>query len=243
LSAIANGAWDEYISQWAAAAAAWGKPFFLRFDHEMNGWWYPWSEQVNGNKPGEFVAAWRHVHDIFVQQGATNATWVWCPNVVGRWSTPMASMYPGDDYIDWACMDGYNWGFDRDNAWQSFGEVFSGGHPSYGPFDTYQELRSIAPAKPVMIGEIASSERGGSKAEWIRDMLQVQLPLNYPDVKAVVWFNPDGGDPTLSWAINSSNDALQAFKRGISSRAYAGNAYSTLDVSPIPPAEVLVPRP
>ena len=36
----------------------------------MNGWWWPWSEQLNGNNPGEFVAAWRHVHDIFVQQHA-----------------------------------------------------------------------------------------------------------------------------------------------------------------------------
>ena len=46
-------------------AQEWGHPFFLRFDWEMNGFWFPWSEGVNGNKPGEFVAAWRHVHDIF----------------------------------------------------------------------------------------------------------------------------------------------------------------------------------
>ena len=47
----------------------------------MNGSWFPWSEGVNGNRAGEYVAAWRHVHDIFTAVGATNVTWVWCPNV------------------------------------------------------------------------------------------------------------------------------------------------------------------
>ena len=242
LSAIASGAWDEYVTQWAQAAQAWGKPFFLRFDHEMNGWWYPWGELVNANQPGDFVAAWRHVHDLFVQQGATNVTWVWCPNIVGPYSTPMPGLYPGDDYVDWTCMDGYNWGHDRGNDWQSFAEVFSG-TPRYGGHDTYRELLALAPSKPIMIGETASSENGGSKPDWIRDMLDLQLPINYPAVKALVWYDRDGGDPTMSWTLSSSEPALRAFNAGIASTRYAGNAYATLEVSPIPPAEVLVPRP
>ena len=47
----------------------------------MNGNWFAWMEGVNGNQPGEYVAAWRHVHDIFTAVGATNVSWVWCPNV------------------------------------------------------------------------------------------------------------------------------------------------------------------
>ena len=78
----------------------------------MNGWWRPWSEQANGNHPGEFVAAWRHVVDIFRAQGATNVTWVWCPNIVGP-KSQLTGLYPGDNYTDWVCMDGYNWGTDR----------------------------------------------------------------------------------------------------------------------------------
>jgi beta-mannanase len=30
----------------------------------MNGNWFSWSERTNVNQPGEYVAAWRHVHDI-----------------------------------------------------------------------------------------------------------------------------------------------------------------------------------
>ena len=75
------GRYDEYIREFAEEARAWGHPFFLRFNWEMNGDWFPWSEGVNGNPSGEYVAAWRHVHDIFAAVGATNVTWVWCPFV------------------------------------------------------------------------------------------------------------------------------------------------------------------
>jgi beta-mannanase len=47
----------------------------------MNGTWSPWAVGVNGNTAAHYVAAWRHVHRIFTKVGATNATWVWCPNV------------------------------------------------------------------------------------------------------------------------------------------------------------------
>src|SRR5436190_3670193 len=77
LADIINGSHDSYIRAFATKARDWGHPFFLRFDWEMNGNWFPWGEQANGNSPGEYVAAWRHVHDIFTSLGATNASWVW----------------------------------------------------------------------------------------------------------------------------------------------------------------------
>src|SRR6202043_2290562 len=88
LARIANGAYDSYIRTWAQAARDWGHPFFLRFDHEMNGSWYTWSEQRSGNHPGDYVRAWRHVVDLFRSVGAGNATWVWCPNIASNITTP-----------------------------------------------------------------------------------------------------------------------------------------------------------
>ncbi|HYG96563.1 MAG TPA: Ig-like domain-containing protein, partial [Solirubrobacterales bacterium] len=111
LSDVIEGRHDAYIRKWATAAAAWGKPFFLRFNWEMNGQWFAWHEGVNGNKTGESVAAWRHVHDIFTEVGATNATWVWCPNVDPEGHhLKLPGLYPGDAYVDWTGLDGYNWG-------------------------------------------------------------------------------------------------------------------------------------
>src|SRR5436853_485094 len=65
LRAIAAGEHDAYVREWARAAAAWGGPLYLRFAHEMNGDWYPWSVGVNGNTSADYQAAWRHVVDIF----------------------------------------------------------------------------------------------------------------------------------------------------------------------------------
>jgi hypothetical protein len=243
LDDISNGTYDSFIRQWAQDAKAWGQPFFLRFDHEMNGWWYPWNEQTNGNGAGDYVRMWRHVHDIFTQVGASNVTWVWCPNIVSPRSTPTASMYPGSSYVDWTCMDGYNWGTDYNNAWQTFTQVVSGS-PSYGGHNTYQELLSVGPDKPIMLGEIASSEHGGSKSGWIDDMLTTQLPAKFPSIKAVIW-NEWAQDPATSWPIESSASATNAFASGIRTSTYATNSFSGISgkigalqaAAPPPPAQ------
>jgi hypothetical protein len=234
LATIADGTYDAYITQWAQQAKAWGEPFLLRFDWEMNGWWqFPWAEQINGNHPGDYVRAWRHVHDIFAQQGATNATWVWCPNVSSAQTKPLANFYPGDQYVDWTCMDGYNFGTDDGNQWQSFSQVF-GGSAYNGNHNTYSELLALAPSKPIVIAETASSEHGGSKAVWISDML-AGLPTAFPQIKGLVWFDWNDDNPALSWPLTSSDSARDAFAGGIVAPSYASNQFAALpSLTPIP---------
>jgi hypothetical protein len=219
LSDVIGGRYDNFIRHWAKEARRWGHPFFLRFDWEMNGDWFPWAEGVNGNRPGEYVAAWRHVHDIFTEVGATNATWVWCPNVdLGDNLRGLASLYPGDAYVDWTGLDGYNSGTNpgRDDHWRSFDELYS---------RTYRELvEKIAPGKPIAIGEIGSSERGGSKAHWIREMLRA-LPARYPQIHALVWLDKFEG--RLDWPIETSRSAVAAFRVGLRNPAYAGAHFSS----------------
>ena len=76
LDRITAGDFDSYLRQWGQALADWGHPVMLRFGHEMNGNWYPWSEQLNGNGPGDYVAAWRHIHDVVASTGTSNVTWL-----------------------------------------------------------------------------------------------------------------------------------------------------------------------
>ncbi|HEY4779844.1 MAG TPA: glycosyl hydrolase [Solirubrobacterales bacterium] len=227
LSAIANGSQDAYIREFAELAKEWEHPFFLRFDAEMNGFWFPWGTGVNGNKPGQFVAAWRHVHDIFTQVGVTNATWVWCPNVdFTRNLTPLESLYPGSSYVDWTCLDGFNWGKTRNSAgWQNFDEVFE---------STYRRVAKVAPNKPMVIGETASEERGGSKANWIKETFKT-IPSKYRKVRAVIWF--DEKDQGMHWPIESSRSATNAFAKSISRPLFRANEFADLPPSPIlPPA-------
>lgn len=232
LRTIIDGAHDEHIRQWATEAKEWGHPFFLRFNWEMNGDWFPWSEKKNGNKPGEFVQAWRHVHNIFTDVGADNVTWVWCPVRFYPGGIPLETLYPGDAYVDWTCMDGYNWGTNpaKPDQWRSFHQVFA---------PTYNRLLEIAPDKPIMIAEVASTEYGGSKAEWIEDTLTVQLPNFFPEVKAFVWFN--WNNKGMDWVIETSPSAQAAFAEGISSSYYATNEFAHLREKPIPPLEDVSP--
>ena len=138
-----------------AAAAAWGHPLFVRFAHEMNGNWYPWSEGVNGNRQGDFVRAWRHVHDIVVRAGARNVSWIWSVNRDYTGSTPLAGLYPGDAYVDWDGVDVYNGGTAvAMGGWLTFSQMFD---------PTYKEIHTFS-AKPLLINEMASAEAGGSKA-------------------------------------------------------------------------------
>jgi hypothetical protein len=213
LRTIIAGKHDRYIRAFAIAAKNWGHPFFLEYDWEMNGTWFPWSEGVNGNRTGEFVRAWRHVHDIFTSVGATNVTWVWCPNAdPGGVFAPLYLLYPGSSYVDWTCIDAYNW----NTPWSSFDFMFHG---------TYNVVSRIAPTKPMVVGEIASTERGGSKATWITDLL-TQLPVRYPRVRGVVWF--EKYDNGMDWPIETSKAARGAFARAIASPLYVSNVFGAL---------------
>src|SRR5579859_2215609 len=183
LAQVYSGRYDSYIASWALSAKAWGHPFFLRFDHEMNGWWqFPWSEQLNGNQPGDYVKAWQHVHDIFTQNGVTNVTWVWCPNIVSANTTPLPELYPGDSYVDWTALDGYNKATDT-SSWLGFGQIF--GLSPWSKLNSYQQVVSLAPSKPMMVGETATSITGGDPGAWASDALLTQLPQTFPQIKAL----------------------------------------------------------
>jgi Glycosyl hydrolase family 26 len=213
---VLAGTYDPFIESFAENAREWGHPFFLRFDWEMNGFWFPWGDGINGNKNGEFVAVWRHVHDIFTRLGANNATWVWCPNIaLAKRLQNLRKFWPGAAYVDWTCLDGFNWGTTAHSpGWLSFDEIFR---------STYKRVLKIAPHKPMAIGETASEERGGSKAKWIRNALNV-LPARYPKARALIWF--DEMKQARHWPIGSSKAAQAAFNKAISRPLFMANYYS-----------------
>jgi len=211
LRAVIEGRQDAHIRDWATAAKAWGHPFFLRYNWEMNGSWFPWGETRGNNQPGEFVAAWRRVHDIFTSVGATNATWVWCP-VADRGSTlqPLEGLYPGGDYVDWTCVDVYN----GNNPWTPFADVLA---------STYDRVAQIAPDKPMVLAETGATEDGGDKAAWIRAMFS-SLPRRFPKVHGLIWFDyvePGPGGKT-DWILDSSQSATRAFAKGVADPSYQG---------------------
>jgi hypothetical protein len=206
LKAIIEGKHDPYIHRWAQAAAAWGKVFYLRFAHEMNGDWTSWSPGVNGNTSRQFISAWRRVHGIFKRAGAANVKWVWAPVAHYEGATPYGDVYPGDAYVDWVGLSGYNWGNTRTwSRWQSFAEIFEA---------SYRKVATMT-RKPIMIAEVATAESGGDKAVWIRKAFRTEIPDRFPRIRAVVWFNANKEN---DWRVNSSPSALTAYKKVVASR-------------------------
>jgi hypothetical protein len=203
LSEVTGGAYDAALRLWANEARRWGHPFLLRFDWEMNGRWFPWgTSSANANTPADYVAAWRHIHDIFAAAGADNVRWVWCPNAQRANSrASLSQLYPGDAYVDWTCLDGYNTGA----PWISFKRIFS---------DSYKLVRQIAPTKPMVIGEVASTEHGGSKARWITGMFRA-LSTHFTLVRGLLWYDKYGSTGTTDWPIETSRASSAAFSRGL----------------------------
>ena len=103
--AVTSGASDGYLRRYATVVRAFRHPVILSFGQEFNGGWYPWG--YGRCAPAQFVAAWRHVVDVFRAGGAGNVTWLWDANVEYAGSPPLADWWPGASYVDWAGLDGY----------------------------------------------------------------------------------------------------------------------------------------
>jgi hypothetical protein len=189
---IVSGSLDATIKARATGAKALGKPFFLDFAAEMNG-----DEAWSGNNAPLYVNAYKHIHDLFVAAGATNVVWAWCPNVtdVNGGNKNTLDYYPGDSYVDWTGVDGYNWG---GADWQSFQQVFAGIYPILA-----------SKKKPILIGEMSSAEQGGNKGQWIDGIIPA-LKTSYPLIKGLVWFDINKEN---DWRIASSTASRDAFIR------------------------------
>ncbi len=213
LGTILGGTYDAFLRDWARNAATWNRPFYLRFAPEMNGDWFSWGVKANGNTSAQYVATWRHVVDIFRQEQAANVRWVWCPNADLNW-VPFGDLYPGDAYVDWVALDGYNWGASQPNDpnkhWTAFADVF-------GP--SYAAILGLT-NKPLMIAETASTELGGDKAQWIAQSLLTELPVRFPRVRAVIWFDEN---KETDWRVNSSSPSLAAYRTVAASPVYRGD--------------------
>lgn len=147
---------------------------------------------------------------IFRQEGGSNVRWVWCANVVFDGSTPPNQLYPGDEWVDWVAIDGYNWGNTQSwSSWQSLADLFVPTHDEIG--------RLIG--KPLMISEVSSTEKGGNKANWISQGFLTDMAKRLPRVRAVVWFNEN---KEADGEVNSSAASLRAWSKVATAAQYKG---------------------
>ena len=211
------GKHDAQIKEWALGLKSIGEPIFVRPLNEMNGDWDPWCAWFFGKDTDLYIAAWRHIVDIFRENGADNVLFVWNPHDRSypdfTWNNPHL-YYPGDDYVDWVGLTGYNNGTSHAaDVWREFDEIY---RPLY---DDY--LRRY-PDKPFMITEFASNEVGGDKAAWISKGMAALAEDRYPNIKIATWF--DAQDNKWLYQLDSSPAAFEALKEGLPAAAFTKSA-------------------
>lgn len=227
LDDVLSGRFDAYINQYVKSAKDWGGKILIRFLHEFNGDWYPWCGRRNGGQfggPEKVKRAWIYVVKHFRDAGADNVKWIWCPHGSAvdkseeKWND-LINYWPGSEFVDWLGMDGYNW-FPKDPSgnsrpFQDFDNCFR---------DLYFELLALA-KKPIMIGEMSSGEfilGNLNKAAWITDAFN-KIRSEYPWIKMFTWFNIK---KELDWRVNSSPQALDAFKLAMKDSYFLSNYQS-----------------
>jgi len=207
---------DAYVAEFAGGVCRQARlthqPVFIRMLHEMNGNWFAWGigYEANGrtpNTPESYKEAWIKLHDAFTSRCGDDVRFVWAINHFSKGpGTSFMNTYPGDAYVDFVGIDGYNWGSKATWGWQDFDTIFQDG------LCTLQAQTT----KPILIAEVGSSEAGGDKAQWIHDLLANVAARDR--VRGFVWLNHQKYevqiDGTMDWPVTSSPTSLQAFADG-----------------------------
>jgi hypothetical protein len=197
LGAIAAGRYDSYLSQYAAAVRALGAPVALSFGHEMNGSWNRWG--YRHASPGVFVAAWRHIHQVFAAVGARKVIWVW--TVVRIRDSPgdrtvapnPRPWWPGGAYVSWIGLDIY---YFSPNV--TFRREF---------VPTITAVRSFTD-DPVLLTETAVPDQSGQ----VRQIADLFAGARASGLLGVIWYNEDA---LHTWRLDDSRRAaIAAFRRG-----------------------------
>lgn len=193
---ILQGQWNNYISSFATSVKSYGGPVIIIPFEEMNGDWYPWSGTKNNNSPLKHILAYRYIHDFF--KDVPNVKFGWAINnesVPDTANNQIELYYPGNAYVDYVGVNGFNFG----DSWQSFNEIFG---------NALEKLKAYQ--KPIYIFSFASAP-GSKKAAWITDALTVQM-AKYPQLKGWVWFNEN---KEKDWRVWSDTASLEAFKAAL----------------------------
>lgn len=189
LAALAAGRFDPLLREYAHEVASFGHPVIIGFAHEPNGWWYAWGE--NHVKPAVWIAAWRHVVDVFRHEGANNVTWLWTMNLESSSTLPISDWWPGAAYVTWIGLDGY-----YGNSQDTFGSIFG---------SAIDNIRGVSKA-PILIAETAVD----TSLEEPRQIRNLFSAIREYNCLGFVWFDKD--TPRAAWRLEGNQTAIRVFR-------------------------------
>lgn len=201
---------------------------YIRFAHEMN-----YKDHVFSNNPNEFVKMWKYIYNYVRNFESSskrrlskdNVLFIFCPGNFISEHFSFENYYPGDEYVEWKGLDGYNWG---GKNWQQFDEVFA----PY--FDRMNKISSL----PLAICEFGTTAKivnkqnkivysAEAKKEWIRyayDWLSKTENLNRYNIRMSVYYNLSRN--------NDIDSGIYILKNTVSTTKalnYSKNDYNTIE--------------
>lgn len=231
LEDIINGKEDEVIIKFADNILELIKfseetskvDIYIRFAHEMNGDWYPWSGAQNKNNTELYKKAYIRVYNLinekienytknYLSKQNPTVKFIWSINandIPNRSWNSALNYYPGDKYVDVIGIDAYNWSHKKSwfTRWKSFKRIFK------KPINKLLKLN-----KPIYITETASAgpkketpSTTNDKAKWTEDFFK-QLGGEFNFIPVFIWFDVD---KEKDWRIMSDDQSKEAFKEGL----------------------------
>jgi len=229
---------DKYLRDFAGQIRDFDFPVFIRFASEMNGFWtrkqYGWNGDAKLYRE-KFRLVHRVLHSI-----APRVATIWCVN-----NPPLGNAfdyYPGDDGCDWIGVNFYAVPFHEDKLNQpAFDE---------NPLALLDPIyRRFSARKPIAICEFAASHEANVDHKPRPDfaisrirLVYGALPLLYPRVKLIDWFNLDtlrfrtAGKTPNNYLLTDNAQVLRAWQSATDNRHFLGAFLGIGD--PIPPIYV-----
>lgn len=214
---VLAGRHDAYLHAQAHIIAAWKHPLFVRLDHEFNGAWAPW------NRSGQdFVALWHYIVSLFKADGASNITWIWCPNelALAGLNRPdaadrLAAYLPDTADYDWTGFDAYNRGASAAPAdWRTFPQMAD---------LSYSTIQTLAPNKPMALAEFGCHPVGGDRPAWLASTLGT-IVTSYPAIALVNYYNVTDG--AQQWPLLAADGSAAAWAAAIARGPFVRPGFS-----------------
>ena len=193
---IARGSQDRYIIEFARSLARFPGTVYLRYAHEMNGYWYPWSQDA-----AAYRWAWQRVVRLFRTVGARNVKFVWSANTnlyepARTWRAGLRRYWPGRRYVDLVGATAINFGGSKEYPVRRFAPRLGELHRRYG--------------KPLLLTETNTAASGA--ALWLRDLRAMLARM--PWIRGVFWSQlpsrgkaQQTGTGTLDWDVRDDPEA------------------------------------
>ena len=214
LTDIPKGKYDVHIDQMLAGMRAYPGPVVVRFGHEMNGNWYPWSVAYPTTKPfkgcfaaSEYIAAFRYIAQRARSQASSNVRFAFTINEsdAGTIKTPAKAYYPGDDVVDVLAFDAYN-GYST--SWKDPNKTWLRGYTTVTACTTKQcpvEIHETGCAEPYAGQRDPVTGKLASKAVWAH---QMAAQTGFDRLSTVLYFASKGG---RDWRFETTPIALAGF--------------------------------